>query len=129
MKAARQLDKRDQRLLALRAADRAEEVLRLFEEKHPHDDRPRKAIAAARARARGEIRCNELCNELGVRAYYRHKSAPRAGGRTLRLTLESTGIGEGRLTRGRILSFHIHKRNGAGELTSSASRRDVATTA
>jgi hypothetical protein len=38
------------------AADCAERVLPLFEDKYPQDDRPRKAIEAARAYARGEIR-------------------------------------------------------------------------
>jgi hypothetical protein len=34
-------------------------VLAFFEQKHPEDDPPRKAIAAARAWARGEIKCGE----------------------------------------------------------------------
>lgn len=37
------------------AADCAEHVLHLFEAVYPDDDRPRRAIAAARAYARGEI--------------------------------------------------------------------------
>ena len=37
------------------AADCAEAVLPIFEKERPDDDRPRKAIAAARAFARGEI--------------------------------------------------------------------------
>ena len=37
------------------AADCAERVLPIFEKKHPNDDRPRQAINAARAYARGEI--------------------------------------------------------------------------
>ena len=37
------------------AADCAERVLPIFEKERPHDDRPRKAIEAARAYARGEI--------------------------------------------------------------------------
>jgi hypothetical protein len=41
--------KSDQRILALWAADCAEHVLPYFEEKHPDDDRPRKAIEACRA--------------------------------------------------------------------------------
>ncbi|MCX6093464.1 MAG: hypothetical protein NTY63_01405 [Candidatus Bipolaricaulota bacterium] len=41
---------------ALEAADCAERVLALFESQFPNDDRPRKAIEAARAWARGEIR-------------------------------------------------------------------------
>jgi hypothetical protein len=50
------LDKSDHRSLALWAADCAEHALPFFEEKHPSDDRPRKAIEAARAWTRGEIR-------------------------------------------------------------------------
>ena len=37
------------------AADCAERVLPIFEERYPNDDRPRKAIEAARLYARGEI--------------------------------------------------------------------------
>ena len=50
------LDKSDHSSLALWAADCAEHVLPHFEEKYPRDDRPRKAIEAARAWTRGEIR-------------------------------------------------------------------------
>ena len=53
------IDQQDHRLLALWAADCAEHVLLYFEAKHPQDDRPRKAIEAARAWARGEIRVGE----------------------------------------------------------------------
>ena len=45
----------DHRLLALWAADCAGHVLHLFEQARPGDDRPRRAIEAARAWARGEI--------------------------------------------------------------------------
>lgn len=40
--------------LALRAADEAEEVLALFEADHPDDNRPREAIEAIRAWAKGQ---------------------------------------------------------------------------
>lgn len=53
------IDKKDQRSLALWAADCAEHVLPYFEETDPKDDRPRKAIEATRAWARGEITCGE----------------------------------------------------------------------
>lgn len=53
---AKRLDEQDHRSLALWAADCAERVLPYFEEKYPKDDRPRKAIEAARAWTRGEIR-------------------------------------------------------------------------
>ena len=57
MNSAKHLDKQEQRSLALWTADCAEHVLPFFEEKHPQDDRPRKAIEAARAWVRGEIAC------------------------------------------------------------------------
>ena len=52
-----QLDSLDQRSLALWAALCAEHVLPCFEREHPADGRPRRAIEAARAWVRGEIRC------------------------------------------------------------------------
>jgi hypothetical protein len=45
----------DQKTLALWAADCAQHVLPHFETLHPTDDRPRRAIEAARTWARGEI--------------------------------------------------------------------------
>jgi hypothetical protein len=46
----------DHRRLALWAAECAEHVLPLFEAERPDDDRPRRAIEAARAWTRGELR-------------------------------------------------------------------------
>jgi len=60
------LDKGDQRSLALWAADCAERVLPHFEEKYPNDDRPRKAIEAARAWVRGEMRAGEARAAAGA---------------------------------------------------------------
>ena len=54
---AGRLDSLDQRWLALWAALCAEHVLLYFERERPADDRPRRAIEAARAWVRGEIRC------------------------------------------------------------------------
>lgn len=45
--------------LALWAADCAEHVLPLFEDKYPEDERPRKAIEAARGWVRGELKMTE----------------------------------------------------------------------
>ena len=45
----------DHHLLAQWAADCAQQVLHLFEEVQPDDDRPRRAIEAVRAWTRGEI--------------------------------------------------------------------------
>ena len=47
----------DHQVLALWAADCAEHVLKHFEAQRPADDRPRRALEAARAWVRGEIRC------------------------------------------------------------------------
>lgn len=50
-----ELDESDHKKLALWAADVADRVLHFFEEVYPGDDRPRKAVEAARAWARGDI--------------------------------------------------------------------------
>ena len=49
----------DHQLLTLWAADCTEHVLPLFEAAVPSDDRPRKAIEAARAWTRGELKMSE----------------------------------------------------------------------
>lgn len=49
------IEKWNDRTARLFAADCAEHVLHLYENKHPGDDRPRKAIEAAREFANGEI--------------------------------------------------------------------------
>ena len=54
-----QLDMPQHQLLARWAADCAEHVLPLFSERHPEDDRPRRAIETARAWARGEVTVGE----------------------------------------------------------------------
>ena len=53
------LDPRRHRLLAAWAADCAEHVLPLFTRQYPQDDRPQRAIEAARAWSRGEITVGE----------------------------------------------------------------------
>jgi hypothetical protein len=63
-------------LLALWAADCAEHVLRLFEEARPGDDRPRRAIAQARAWARGEI----TMTQAREAAYAAHAAAREVSG-------------------------------------------------
>lgn len=52
---ANRFNEQDHRASALWASECAEHVLSYFEEKYPQDDRPRKAIEAGRAWARGEI--------------------------------------------------------------------------
>jgi hypothetical protein len=51
---AKRLDEQDHKSLARWAADCAEHVLPYFE-KYSEDDRPRKALEAGRAWARGEL--------------------------------------------------------------------------
>lgn len=55
----------DHHLLALWAADCSEHVLHLFEAVRPHDDRPRHAIAMARAWARGEVTMTQARTAAG----------------------------------------------------------------
>lgn len=55
MASAQTLSDDDRRIVALWAADCAERVLPLFEAVAPDDDRPRDAIARARAYGRGEL--------------------------------------------------------------------------
>lgn len=52
---AESMDETDRPALTLWAADCAERVLSLFEDRYPDDRRPRDAVGAARAWARGEI--------------------------------------------------------------------------
>src|SRR6266545_8040419 len=56
VKPARRVDEQEHRLLAMWASDCAERVLPYLEEKYPDDDRPRRAIEAARAWVRGDLR-------------------------------------------------------------------------
>jgi len=53
------LSEADRRIVAVWAADCAARVLTLFEAEAPDDERPRRAIARARAFARGELRTAE----------------------------------------------------------------------
>jgi hypothetical protein len=55
VKNVRQFTEQEHRLLAVWAADCAEHVLAYFEAIHPQDDRPRKAIQAARLWERGDL--------------------------------------------------------------------------
>ncbi|MDR1131804.1 MAG: immunity protein Imm5 [Oscillospiraceae bacterium] len=54
------------RLLALWAAECAEHVLHIFEAVCPNDDRPRRAVEAARAWVRGEIKMTEARDLAGA---------------------------------------------------------------
>lgn len=54
------VDEQDHRALVLWATGCAERVLPVFETRYPDDDRPRKAVEAARAWARGAIALSEV---------------------------------------------------------------------
>ena len=60
MRLVRKVGKLTKTKARLLAADYAERVLPIFEDRVPGDDRPRKAIEAARAFARGEISVDDL---------------------------------------------------------------------
>jgi len=72
---AKEAAMRDHRSLVLWAADCAEHVFPYFEEKYPKDNRPRKAVEAARAWARGEI----ALSEVRAAAFAAHAAARAAG--------------------------------------------------
>ncbi len=83
------LNDADHHLLAIWAADCAQHVLHLFEEIQPDDDRPFKAIEAARAWTRGEITMSQsraagghamaAARVLGEAARYAAFAAGQAG--------------------------------------------------
>jgi hypothetical protein len=68
----------DDKVLRLLAADFAEHVLPIFEKRYPKDMRPRDAIAAARAYARGEIGVDELREKQIAYAAYAADAAAAA---------------------------------------------------
>jgi hypothetical protein len=68
----------DQKARALWAADCAEHVLPNFEKKRAKDDRPRKAIEAARAWARGEITMM-MARKAAVQAHAAARAARNPG--------------------------------------------------
>jgi hypothetical protein len=74
------LDATRHRLLARWAADCAEHVLPLFTAKYPEDDRPRRAIEAARAWSRGEATVGEA-REASVGAHAAARNASDAAAR------------------------------------------------
>jgi len=81
------LDKQAHIALALRAAESAERVLAHFEVRHPHDDRPRRAIEAGRAWARGEL----AMTEARVAAFSAHAAARDAGHPAARFAARAAG--------------------------------------
>jgi hypothetical protein len=65
----RQIEAWNPKTLRLYAADVAEDVLELFEQKYPDDDRPRKAIQAVRDYANGLISSVKLYDAYVAAAY------------------------------------------------------------
>ena len=67
--------------------DRAERVLPYFEEKYPNDDRPRKAVEAARAWVRGEI----SLSDVRAAAFAAHAAARDASHASARAAARAAG--------------------------------------
>jgi hypothetical protein len=81
------LEDAQHRLLIAWAADCAERVLPLFAAEHPGDDRPRRAVEAARAWARGETRV-QVAREA---AYAAHAASRAASGAAARAAARAAG--------------------------------------
>jgi len=81
------LDSQRHKELALWAAACAEHVLPHFEQRHPEDGRPRQAIEAARAWARGDI----TCGEARQAALAAHAAAREADDPTARAAARAAG--------------------------------------
>ncbi|MFG2623821.1 putative immunity protein [Streptomyces sp. NPDC048473] len=81
------LGARDHAAPALRAADRAEHVLPHFEQRNPGDDRPRKAVEAGRAWARGAL----TMTQARAAAFVAHSAARDADGPAARAAARAAG--------------------------------------
>ena len=75
-----ELDERDHTSLVLWATDCAEHALPYFEEKYPKDNRPRNAVEAGRAWARGEIAMSASAVAAHAAARAADQAAARAAG-------------------------------------------------
>ncbi|MFI5273943.1 MAG: putative immunity protein [Ktedonobacterales bacterium] len=80
-------DTQDHRSLVLWATDCAEHVLPSFEEQYPQDDRPRNAVEAGRAWARGEIALGEARGA----AFAAHAAAREANHAAARAAARAAG--------------------------------------
>jgi len=86
------LSESDRRLVAAWAADCAERVLAVFETEAPTDDRPRDAIARARAFSRGEL---DVAGEIGrrlVAGRAAHSVTSPAGAAAARAAAQAAGV-------------------------------------
>jgi len=80
MEQKKKRDRQDQKALAIWAADCAEHVLLYFEKECLKDDRPRKAIEAGRAWARGVIKVGEA-RKAALDAHAAARNASQASAR------------------------------------------------
>ena len=83
----KRLDKQAHISLVLHAAASAEFVLAEFEVRHPRDDRPRRAIEAGRAWARGEL----AMSQARVAAFAAHAAAREARHPAARFAARAAG--------------------------------------
>ena len=81
------LSKLDHKTLVIWATDCAQHALPYFEEKHPKDNRPRKAIEAGRAWIRGEI----AMSEARTAAFAAHAAARDANTDAARAAARAVG--------------------------------------
>ncbi len=70
------IDEEKHQLLVIWAADCAERVLAIFEQNHPEDERPRKAIEAARKWVCGELKMSEA-RKFAFAAHAAARNAPK----------------------------------------------------
>src|ERR1017187_3785389 len=78
----KRLDEQYHRSLVLWAADCAEHVLPYFEENYSEDDRPRKALEAGRAWARGELSMSKV-RDAAFAAHAAARDADHAAARAV----------------------------------------------
>ncbi|MBO9554954.1 putative immunity protein [Cellulomonas sp.] len=86
------LSEADRRTVAEWAADCAERVLPLFEAEAPDDDRPRDAIARARAFSRGELRAADEIRRRFVAGRAAAAATSPAGVAAARAAAQASGV-------------------------------------
>jgi len=104
------LDGQDHRSLALWAADCAGRVLPYFEGEHPGDDRPRRAIEAGQAWARGEIKVGEA-RAAAIAAHAAREVDGAAAPAAARATGHAAASPNGQIVLPSILLWTSHNRS------------------
>lgn len=92
MSSPQSLSESDRRSTAAWAADCAERVLELFEAEVPGDDRPRDAIARARAFSRGELTAAEEIKRRFVAGRAAHAATSPAAVAAARAAAQASGV-------------------------------------